>query len=432
MSSPDNSIGKALVILSPDLIQPDDPLESTLIKRATDLARQSGCELELFHICYDDALDHQLFITEDVRRQQQEEMTDRNATVLAEIAARLQQKHVRVTFETRWGSPRTDTILRKIEQSRPDVVMKQSREHNYLLGLISNTDWDLARNSPVDVWLVNDKKAAIDRVVAAVGNQLNEADDITTAVDYRLFQTAKQIANTFEAEIYPVNAYTVAGAEPYLASAGGMAATVTPVSQSPEDRARQVKRHTDAVKALAQFFEIGEDNVHICEGHPNKVIPETAENLDADMIVMGASNISRWERLVNAVVVEPVMEDSTCDILVVRENAPEAVAKTAEEPIYGKPRYDLEQAIIDPRAVFRSPREVAEMNDVSAEFRERILQAWEYDIRAPLAEENEGGPVRDLDLDADALNEIENARNFLDVQRKQGVAQEIKLSAAVK
>ena len=44
--------------------------------------------------------------------------------------------------------------------------------------------------------------------------------------------------------------------------------------------------------------------------------------------------------------------------------------------------------------------------------RRRILQVWEYDIRAAMVEENEGGPVRDID--AGTLRDIQAARAALD------------------
>lgn len=406
-------IRKALVVLSPELIRPDKPLESTLLRRAVDLARKTGCSLELFHVCYDGALDYQLFTSDEEMRGRQESLTDRDATLLGEIAARLQKENVTVRYEVRWDSPRTDAILRKIAESQPDVVMKQSREHSFVLGLTSNTDWDLARQSTAHVWLVSDDTRDINRIVAAVGNQSGDVKDVTTATDYKLFQTAGLIANAFDADIHPVNAYQMAGVQPYLASAGELTASVAAASGAGTEEARnkRLSRHTDAVNALASYFHIDGDKVHVCEGHPNQVIPEVASDIGADMIVLGASSISRLERLVTAVVVEPVMDDTSCDILIIREDADAAIPVAAREPIHGIPKYDLEQAVTDPAAAFRTPQEVAIAGDISTALKERILQAWEYDIRAKMTEVNEGGPA--VGVDSSLLADIGTARSLL-------------------
>ena len=80
-------IKKILVILSPELIDSPDPMESALLKRAAYISRATGCELELFHVAFDSGLDYQLFKTEEELEKQRQMVLDRDATRLAEIAA---------------------------------------------------------------------------------------------------------------------------------------------------------------------------------------------------------------------------------------------------------------------------------------------------------------------------------------------------------
>ena len=403
---------KVLVVLSPDLVRPDNPAESTLIRRAVDLAKATGCELELFHSCFDSLIDYQVFTSAEDRQLQRDAITSRDATLLAEMATRIADEGVKVTHEARWDHPRTDAILRKIAASRPDIVMKQAREHSYLLGLSSNTDWDLARRSPVHVWLVSDETKSIGKIVAAIGNQPGNVADITTAADYDLFRAAGAIAKGFDAKIYPVNAYQSVGTHAYLVSAGAVAPPVPAATVDKKTLAKQLDRHESAIQAMAQYFHVDTDNVRVREGHPSEVISGVASDLSADLIVMGARSISRLERFVRAVTVEPVMADAGCDILVVRDDdSPDSIPEARDDSSRGVPRYDVEKAVVDPQSTFRSPDEVAAMSDISVEFRKRILQAWEYDIRAGLQEENEGGPVHDID--PNALDEIQRAQDWL-------------------
>ncbi len=291
-------IEKILVVLSPDLIRPDKPEQSPLLQRAVSLAKITGCELELFHICFDGALEHQLFVPEADRERQREQLTDQDATVLAEMATRLKSESITVRHEVRWDSPRTDAILRKIAQAKPDIVMKQAREHSFVLGITSNTDWDLARLSPAPVWLVDDKVEDIARIMAAVGNTFGDPGDITTAADYGLLRMAGVIGDAFRAAIYPINAYQVPESQSPITGVEGAVAPTASADEQNRLRTQIVKQHSGSVKALAQFFHIAKDNVHIREGHPNKVIPEVAESIGADLIVMGANSIGRLERLV--------------------------------------------------------------------------------------------------------------------------------------
>ena len=423
-----NSIDKALVVLSPDLVRPDEPMESALLRRAVSLAKATGCNLELFHVCYDNRLDASVFASESDLKRAQQQLADKDATRLGELAARLREQGVSVDYEARWDCPRSDAILRKIAQARPDIVMKQAREQSYFLGIATNTDWELARRSPAHVWLVNDKVDDISHVLATVGNKFGDPADVTTAGDYTLLQTAAMIRDSLGSEVHSVNAFRVPSVPVFEA---GMAGATLAHSEEYERLHEQVERqHSGAVRALARYFGIADDNVHLREGHPNKVIPEVAEAVDADLILLGANSIGRLERVFGFVTVEPVMAAAECDILVVRDDEASRVPDEPSRTRYeGEPKYDLENAIVDPESTFGSPLAVAQLTEVSTDFRRRILQAWEYDVRAEMTVENEGGPVA-RDVDANALDDIETARQILDMKAQQSSNRESRLNGA--
>ncbi len=405
-------IRKVLVVLSPDLIRPDQPEASPLLQRAASLAKTTGCEVELFHVCYDDSLEDSLFQTESDLERERKRLTDRDATQLAEIAKRFGEQCANVSFEVRWDQPRTDAILRKIAHAEPDLVLKQGRDYGFVLGVSTNTDWELARRSPAPIWLVNDEVKDIDKIVAAVGTQRDDPTDITTSRDYALLRMAGQVAESFDAAIHPVNAWRINPAPGIMTGIDGMAAV--PASEQQKLRDDAIRKHSGAVKALVKYFDIPRDNVHIREGRPEVVIPDVVDEVSADLVILGARSIGRLERVIGRVTVEPVMSRTDCDVLIVREGDASHVPATEKKPLYGKPRVDVERAITHPEATFKSPHEVVKLDGLSTEMRQRILQAWEYDIRAEMAEENEGGPVRDIDVSV--LDELIAARSLLQMQ----------------
>jgi universal stress protein E len=291
------NISKVLVVISPDLIRPDDPLDSILLRRAIDLAVHTGCELELFHVCYDSLLDYHLFDFGDDLQRRREVVTAPEATVLADIARRVAEMGVTVTHETRWDRPRTEAILRKAAQARPDVVMKQAREHSFVLGLGSNTDWELVRRSPANVWLVDDSRKRIHCILAAVGNDSDAEDGEFDDLARANFRTAGLIANALGAEVHAVNACHNPGYQ--------------------YDR-------------MADHFPTDRNHLNIARGHPSDVIPQVADALSADMIVMGARPVSRFERLLRPVTVEPVLANVSCDVLVIRQPDASSMFVSAE------------------------------------------------------------------------------------------------------
>jgi hypothetical protein len=55
---------------------------------------------------------------------------------------------------------------------------------------------------------------------------------------------------------------------------------------------------------------------------------------------------------------------------------------------------DIKQALLDPAAVFRTPQEVLEAQDLSRQQKIEVLRRWEYDVREleVAEEENMPGP----------------------------------------
>lgn len=419
-------IKKVLVVLSPDLVSLDAPMDSALLRRAVALAKITGCDLELFHVCHDSKSDHSLFTSDEELQRERERLADKDATRLAELATRLKSESVNVQYEVRWDHPRTDAILRKTAQAEPDIVMKQAREQGYVLGLTSNTDWELARQSPANIWLVNDEVEDINRVLAAIGNNAGGPTDIVTAADYDLLQAAGLMGDMFKATTYSVNAYQVSNTS--VSGVNMVEAAISSIEPQPQPRNEIKKQHEITVGAISKYFNIQSNNVHIREGHPSKVVPEVADVVDASLIVMGAKSISRLERFFSSVTTEPVMAEANCDILIIRDGDSSGVPDEAASPFYGVPKYDIEHAIVDPEDAFDSPRDVVDMSETSIDLRRRILQAWEYDIRAEMAAENEGGTIRDVDVNA--LDEISSAKALLDIQQEELRGKSPRLSGA--
>ena len=103
-----------------------------------------------------------------------------------------------------------------------------------------------------------------------------------------------EVGDQFKAAVHPVNAFQIPIGPAYAAHVGGTA--VAPVDQQQKLREQTRQRHSAAVKALAESFGLSGEDVHVREGHPNKVIPEIAETLEADLIVLGATSLGRLDR----------------------------------------------------------------------------------------------------------------------------------------
>lgn len=414
----DTKLDRVLVVISPDLVKPGAPKESPLIARAIALAKATGCELEFFHVSYDDSVTLATFVSETDLLREREKILDRDATLMSELIVGLKAEGVSIQQDTRWDSPRTDAILRKIRESRPDLVMKQSRDADYIMGVTNNTDWDLIRQSPAHVWFVTEAgNDQIDCVVTALaGGADGAADELRfSGVDYEAFRVANLIAGKFAARNFPVHAYQVPrGLNAYASYAPELGGPAYPqAGMISVDKARQeiASKHRRSIEAFARYFGLDPERVRLAEGHPSEVLPEAAKELSANLIVMAARNLSRWGRAFRSVTAEPVLADAPCDVLFVKDASDVSIPTATEPPIQGIPSYDLDQAVMDPQRAFGSPQILVGKSEISTPMKKRILQLWEQDVRAQMTEENEGGPVRATK--ADVLDAINRARTIL-------------------
>ncbi len=406
----DSRLDRVLVVISPDLVRPDAPMESKLITRAIELAKATGCELEFLHICYDDSLSSTFFAERRDLLSAQAERLGRDATLMAEMIVRLRGEGVTIHQDTRWDSPRTDAILRKIRESKPDLVMKQSRDCGYFMGLMNNTDWDLIRQAPAHLWFVTGEgDARIERLITAVGAGSDEDNVLFSGADYDVFRIGKLIADGFKAENFPVHAYQVPrGLSTYSAYAPEFVGGAYPVagSVSIEQTQREIARkHGRSIEAFAKCLNMDPERVRLAEGHPSDVLLANAKELEANLIVMAAQNLSRWERVFRSVTAEPVLADAPCDVVFIKDTRDAPALRSSTAPAQGTPAWDLEQAVMDPQRTFTSPQKLAEASEISVPMRQRILEIWEQDIRAQMAEESEGGSVQTTNADVlDAIN----------------------------
>ncbi|MEJ2384773.1 MAG: universal stress protein [Xanthomonadales bacterium] len=404
------SISRILVVVDPGGVVPTRPEQSALLRRASRVARATGASIELFYPCHDPSLELTLFANREEVSREKERVANRAATQLAELALGMTGEGLDVTHEVRWDHPVGDAILRKIDDSEPDLVMKRSRGPDFIVGLSQNTDWELIRNAPAHIWFVRDEDELTGTVLTAVGGTAVD-EGIITESDYRVFRIGNLVADCLDVNNRPVHCYQVPRVDAYATYAPFIAGASNVVAQTQpwQDLA---ELHGEAISRFAEQFDLDAEQIILSRGEPGGALPKQAQAHNAGLLVMGARNLSRWERVFSPVAAEPVLAETPCDLLIVKEPEAVAVPQAERQPTTGEPDIDVEMAVVHPEKAFRTPLAVAQADHLTGELRQRILDVWELDIEAQLREEDEGGPVRSTR--AGVLKEISAARREID------------------
>lgn len=403
-------IEKLLVVIGDAELDQHEGHKSTALLRGLAIAGATGAEIELFHVCHEPTFSQKIFSGDSELAEEKERIAAQRASRLAEMTLGVDTNRIPIHREVRWDHPLSDAILRKIEDCEPDLVLIQAQDHDYLLGLMTNVDWELVRRSSAPVWFARDEITQIRNILTAIGTQSND-EDIISAADYDVFRLASAIADAFDAHKHSVHTYQVPAGLPGFSMYGPAIGGATAFPQNPDtlEAAHQAvaRKHGDLIRAFAKYFRMDPESIRIEKGDPSEVLPSAADSVHADVIVMGARNLDRWHRILGRVTAEPVLARANCDVLFVKEAAESTVRPPDEQPIAAEPTLDVEAAITQPERVFDSPAEVANSRELSPRLRERILLAWDQDIRAQIREEEEGGKTKAIDFDL--LGQIRSA-----------------------
>lgn len=324
--------GNVLAVLSADE-NPRDALDSELIHRATDLVSRVQGKLLLLKICYDSSLSYGAFASRDVIDQARLQLLEADNAHMEELRKQL-KKHVSIEIGTsvRWGYDNSAEILKVARASEAGMIMKQRGKQTYIMGLFTTTDWELLRDSNVPVWFVagRDSVNPTRGVIAAidqVDGEGEEAGEAAFRLDDRVYHYAFRTAATYGAPLHLVHAYRLPrslGYEGYLPSLVPESIAQPPTTGGPisalNRRARRevARRHGQAIREFVEEQGIDPDEMIIAEGSVDNVLRETAEEKGAGLIVMGANNRDRWDRLLGQVNAEPTLDRSPCDILFVK------------------------------------------------------------------------------------------------------------------
>lgn len=173
-------------------------------------------------------------------------------------------------------------IIRKCIKDEHDLVVRASdRSNMFSEALFGNTCQNLIRKCPSPVWAMKASKASrYHRILAAISLPHSSDDHLNN----KIIEYALHIAKHESAEVQVIHVWKpgVMPEIPHLGSVKQEAIHQWLV----ETESRHHKWFRDFLKQYN--FEDDDKRVHFVRGEPSLVIAETAEEIQADLLVMGS------------------------------------------------------------------------------------------------------------------------------------------------
>ncbi|TBU89707.1 universal stress protein [Phytopseudomonas dryadis] len=287
-----------------DANQPSHPA----LERAAWLARRTSASLHVLLVEYSAALDGSL-LENSLQNKAREALLEQRGKWLQDLLTPLRDEGLPLQQDVRWGKRLHETVLEKVAELQPDLVLK-SAAHNNLLRRLLLTDscWQLMRHCPAPLWLVHHAEWRGHNLCTAV-DPLHQ-DDKPAALDHHLIQTAQGLATTLDLHADYVHCHA-----PLPRALLSNVELLADYQQYIADEAAQ---HHQAFERLIRQYDIAADAAHLLEGAPENVLPRFVRKQEIDLLVMGCIARGRLDTILIGHTAERLLESVDCDLLVVK------------------------------------------------------------------------------------------------------------------
>jgi len=295
--------------------------------RAAWLAGKTGAELELFICYYNEYLSGDRLFDSPSLDKARQEIVSGHGKHLEKLAKPLRETGLKVTTTAVWDHPLHEGIIRHAAASGADIVFKDTHHHSAVArALLTNTDWNLIRACAVPLWLVKPTNFPDEPVFVAAIDPLNEHDK-PAALDDEILMLSKTLADMTGGEVHAFHSY-----DPRIAIATATANAYIPVSLPFDEIEKQMReQHEKRFSEVIDFHGIDEDKAHLIAGLTHEELPDLAEKIQADVVVMGAISRNRWKRLFVGATAERTLEQLPCDLLIVKPDWFETPVEISDE-----------------------------------------------------------------------------------------------------
>ncbi len=214
----------------------------------------------------------------------------RHRAWLDAIVQPLIDKGCDISVEIEWNREWRDALAPAARRAEADLIIKSASVHSGAeRRFLKTSDWTLLRNASCPVYLI--KKDTIgDDPKILVALDIKAKDDLHNTLNTRVIEFGRSLKDSQSGgSLHAVNAYS--GSDKYV---------------YPDD--------------LAEQTGINPLDAHSVEGPPESVIPEVAENLTADILVIGTASRDGIKAAMTGNTAEKVLDAVNTNILTVTAN----------------------------------------------------------------------------------------------------------------
>ena len=240
---------------------------------------------------------------------------------LDHFAIPLRARGIDVATQVVNDDPAHDSLLRWLQESDVDFVLKDVRQASPKQTLLTDIDRRLVRFCPMPLLLSKPRQWEDSPIVVAAVDPLHGSDP-NALLDHEIMAYASHVVDRLSGKLHVFHALF-----PAASAAAAIAGAPLP---GDVDRALvdEQQRHW-AINAFVRRYSVDKRRLHVAIGVPNTHLPRVAIEHKVNMVVMGALARNRVARPDIGSTAEAVLESLPCDVLVIKSPPAEATAAPA-------------------------------------------------------------------------------------------------------
>ncbi len=280
------------------------------LDRAIELAQKTGASITAFLSIYDFSYELTTMLSIDERETMRQAMLDDKAEWVNNlIQVKESETHDLINVKVVWHNRPYESIIAEAIKGGYDLIMKGTQQHDTLKSVIfTPTDWHLLRKAPVSVLLVKEHDwPANGQVLGAVN--VGTEDEAHRSLNKKVSQTAHDMASVLQANVHLVNSYP--GTPVNIA--------IEIPEFDPQGYNESVQTyHNKCMKEHAHEHQVAIENCHDKEGLPEDVIPQVAQEIDAELVIIGTIGRHGISAALIGNTAEHVIDMLDCDVLALK------------------------------------------------------------------------------------------------------------------
>ncbi|SET81497.1 universal stress protein UspE [Thalassotalea agarivorans] len=290
------------------VIDPSTDHQKALL-RALQLAKVTQASVTAFVSIFDFSYEMTTMLSGEERESMRATVLKDRELWLKAIIDKCNQDNIEVTTEVIWHNRPFEPVIEQVIEHEFDIVIKGTHEHDKLKSVIfTPTDWHLLRKCPCPVLLVKEHDWPEDGNIIASINVGSEEEEHLLLND-KITQEAIAFSTLIKGNVHLVNSYP--GTPVNIA-------IEIPEFNTEEYNSALKQHHQQAMDKHASKFSIATDNTHVREGLPEDVIDKVAQELDAELVVLGTIGRTGISAALIGNTAEHVIDRLNCDVLALK------------------------------------------------------------------------------------------------------------------